>query len=159
MNISDSSVLVLQEMRRTDVDCRRRVFWYACARCREKTVILQCEWEDLNGFQVDWRQFHIPYNQGCFVVDDLSYALTDACEAEDRMTVCAILWFMLVANGLYVPPRIYACRCDPLEVGALVASLRFESSHGEIEELEKLLLEAALAAGIYGTVPCSADDG
>ena len=114
------------------------------------TVVQQSEWEDLDGFQIDWRQFHIAFNPACFVVDDLSYALTDACEAEDKLTVCAILWCMLMANGLYVPPKIYACRCDPWEVGSLVASLRFEASHGEIEELEKFLLEAALAAGIYG---------
>jgi hypothetical protein len=123
------------------------------------TVVRQSEWEDLDGFQIDWRQFHIPYDPGCFVVDDLSYALKDACEVEDRLTVCAIVWFMLDANGLYVPPRSYACRCDPWEVGALVTSLRFEASHGKIEELEKLLLEAALAAGIYGAGPYSADDG
>jgi hypothetical protein len=123
------------------------------------TVVRQSRWEDLDGFQVDWRQFHIPYDPGCFVVDDLSYALQDASEAEDRLTVCAIIWFMLVANGLYVPPRSYACRCDPREVGSLVASLRFEACHGEVEELEKLLLEAALAAGIYGTGPYSTDDG
>ena len=114
------------------------------------TVVRQSEWEDLDGFQIDWRQFHIPYDPGCFVVDDLSYALKDACEVEDRLTVCAIVWSMLVANGLYVPPRVYACRCDSWEVGLLVLSLRREASRGEIENLEKLLLEAALAAGIYG---------
>jgi hypothetical protein len=123
------------------------------------TVVRQSEWEDLDGFQIDWRQFHIPYDPGCFLVGDLSYGLKDACETEDRLTVCAILWFMLVANGLYVPPRSYACRCDPWEVGALVASLRFEASRGEIEDLEKLLLETALAAGIYGTGPYSAGGG
>ena len=100
------------------------------------TVVRQSEWEDLDGFQIDWRQFHIPYDPGCFVVDDLSYALKDACEAEERLTVCAILWCMLMANGLYVPPRSYACRCDPWEVGSLVASLRFEACRGEIEELD-----------------------
>ena len=115
------------------------------------TVVRQSQWEDLDGFQIDWRQFHIPYDPGCFLVDDLSYALKDACEDEDRLTVCAIVWFMLVANGLYVPPRIYTCRCDPWEVGSLVMSLRCEAGRGEIEELEKLLLETALAAGIYGT--------
>ena len=117
------------------------------------TVVRQCEWENLDGFQVDWRQFHIPYDPGCFLVDALSYSLRDACEDEDRLTVCAIVWFMLVANGLYVPPRIYACRCDPGEIGGLVANLRFEACRGEIEELEKLLLEAALVTGIYGAGP------
>jgi hypothetical protein len=117
------------------------------------TVVRQSEWEDLDGFQIDWRQFHISYEPGRFVVDDLSYGLTDACEAEDTLTVCAILWFMLVTNGLYVPPKIYACRCDPWEVSELVVSLRFEAIHGEIEELEQLLLETALAAGIYGSGP------
>ena len=109
------------------------------------TVVRQNRWEDLDGFQVDWRQFHIPYDPGRFVVEDLSYGLKDACEAEDRLTVCAIVWFMLVANGLYVPARIYACHCDPWEVGALVASLRREAIHGEIEELEELLAEVAAA--------------
>ena len=123
------------------------------------TVVRQSEWEDLDGFQIDWRQFHIPYDLGCDIVDAFSYSLRDACEVEDRLTVCAILWFMLVANGLYVPPRMYACYCDPWEVGALVASLRFEASHGEVEELEKLLLETALAAGIYGAGTYSPDDG
>ena len=113
------------------------------------TVVRQSEWEDLDGFQVDWRQFHTPYSLGCDIVDAFSYSLKAACEAEDRLTVCAIVWFMLIANGLYVPPRVYACRCDPWEVGSLVADLRSEACHGEIEELEKLLLEVALAAGIY----------
>ena len=113
------------------------------------TVVRQSEWEDLGGFQVDWRQFHTPYSLGCDIVDAFSYSLRDACKAEDRLTVCAIVWFMLLANGLYVPPRTYACYCDPWEVGALVADLRFEALHGEIEELEKLLLRTALAAGIY----------
>jgi len=123
------------------------------------TVVRQSQWEDLDGFQIDWRQFHIPYDPGRFVVDDLSYALRDACEAEDRLTVCAIVWSMLVANGLYVPPRIHACRCDSWEVSALVASLRGEACRGQIEELAKLLLEAALAAGIYGAGTRSADYG
>ena len=113
------------------------------------TVVRQSQWEDLDGFQIDWRQFHIPYSLGCDIVDAFSYSLNDACDADDRLTVCAIVWFMLVANCLYVPPRVYACRCDPWEVDSLVASLRFEACHGEIEELEKLLLEAALAAGVY----------
>ena len=84
---------------------------------------------------------------------------TDACEAEDRLTVCVIVWFMLVANGLCVPPRVYASTVDPWEVGALVASLRSEACHGEIEELQKLLVEAALSAGIYErTSPASVVD-
>ena len=112
------------------------------------TVVRQSEWEDLDGFQIDWRQFHTPYSLGCDIVDAFSYSLRDSCEAEDRLTACAIVWFMLVANGLSVPPMSNACRCDPWEVGSLVASLRFEACHGEIEELKKLLVEAALAAGI-----------
>ena len=117
------------------------------------TVVRQSQWEDLDGFQIDWDQFLIPYDLRCDVVDAFSYGLEDACEAEDGLTVCAIVWFMLVANGLYVPPRTYACYCDPWEVGALVLSLRFEALHGEVQELEKLLIETARAAGIYGPHP------
>ena len=128
------------------------------------TVVRQSEWEDLDGFQVDWRQFHTPYSLGCDIVDAFSYSLKAACEAEDRLTVCAIVWFMLVANGLYVPPRVYACYCDPWEVGAMVRCLQFEAVHGDKAELHRLLIEAALAAGIYGSHgpfsagQCSADE-
>ncbi|MHC4406226.1 MAG: hypothetical protein ACYTG0_41865 [Planctomycetota bacterium] len=117
------------------------------------TVVRQSQWEDLDGFQVDWRQFHIPYHLGSDIVEVFSYGLRDACEAEDRLAVCAIVWLMLVANGLSVPPRTYACRCDPREVGSLVTSLRFEALHGEQNGLRKLLIEAARAAGIYGPYP------
>ena len=52
------------------------------------TVVRQSEWENLDGFQVDWRQFHTPYDLGCDIVDAFSYSLKAACEAEDRLAAC-----------------------------------------------------------------------
>jgi hypothetical protein len=113
------------------------------------TVVRQSELEDLDGFQTDWDQFLVSYDLGCDIVEAFSYSLKDACEAGDRLAACAIVWFMLVANGLYVPPRVYACRCVPSEVEPLIRSLCFEARCGDLEELHRPLVEAAVAAGIY----------
>ncbi|NQT16561.1 MAG: hypothetical protein HQ582_27625 [Planctomycetes bacterium] len=123
------------------------------------TVVRQSEWENLDGFQIDFDQFLVPYRPGCFVVEELSYGLKDACQVEDKLMVCGIIWMMLVSNGLYVPPRTYACYCEPWKVEPLVSNLRFESRCGEEKEMQKLLIEAALRAGIYGSRAWSTNDG
>jgi hypothetical protein len=114
------------------------------------TVVRQSKLEDLDGFQIDWDQFLVSYDLGCDIVEAFSYSLRDACKAGDRLTACAIIWFMLVANGLYVPPRVYACQCVPSEVEPLIRDLCFEARRGNGDELRGLLVEAARAAGIYG---------
>ena len=114
------------------------------------TVVRQSEWEDLDGFQVDWEQFCISYDLGCDIVDAFFLPLREACETEDRLTVVAIVWFMLLANGLPLPSRTFACRCEPLEVRSLVQSLNVEARCGEAESLREVLIQAARAAGIYG---------
>jgi len=64
------------------------------------TIVRQSEVEDLDGFQIDWDQFCIPYDLGCDFVDAFVRPLQDACESEDRLTVAAIVWFMLLANAV-----------------------------------------------------------
>ena len=114
------------------------------------TVLRQSEWEDLDGFQIDWAQFCISYDLGCDIVDAFSRPLQEACEAEDRLTVVAIVWFMLLATGLPLPSRTFACRCDLLGVRSLIRSLSFEARCGEVDDLHEVLTETARAAGIYG---------
>lgn len=114
------------------------------------TVVRQSEWEDLDGFQIDHRQFLVPYNLGCDFVDAFSLPLQEACEVEDRLSVVAIVWFMLLANGLPLPPKTFACRCRPREVKRLISNLGHEAQCGELEDLHEVLIQVARAAGIYG---------
>ena len=142
---------VLQKRQQANINCSLEGLPISKPEKRDMTVVRQSQWEDLDGFQVDWKQFSTPYDLGCDVVDAFCYSLDEACEVEDQLTVCAIVRVMLMASGLYLPPMSYACYCDPWEVGCLVKCLRFEAVHGDREELHKLLIEAALAAGIYGS--------
>ena len=114
------------------------------------TVIRQNQLENLDGFQVDWNQFLVPYNLGCDIVDSFSLPLQEACEADDRLTVVAIIWFMLLASELPLPERTFACRCDPLEVRPLVRSLGCEARCGAMGDLHEILIRVAQGSGIYG---------
>ena len=151
MAVGARAVLVLQEKRQANSNRSPEGLMIPQREGRNMTVVRQSQWDDLDGFQVDWDQFLIPYDLGSDIVDAFSYSLDEACEAEDRLTVCAIVRVMLMASGLYLPPMSYACYCDPCEVGCLVRCLRSEAIHGDKNELHELLIEAALAAGIYGS--------
>jgi len=124
------------------------------------TVVRQSEWEELDGFQVDYDQFLVPYSLGHDIVDVLSLHLLEAAREKDRLTVVAIIWFMLLATGLPLPVGTFSCRCDPLKVESLIRSLNFEARCGELEGLYTALTDTARAAGIYGPLedPHQAED-
>jgi len=113
------------------------------------TVVRQSELENLDGFQVDYDQF-LPYSLGCDFVDAFLLPLRDACEAGDRLSICAIVWFMLLANEMPVPSRTNACQCKPGAVRRLISNRGFEARCGEAEDLHEVLIQVARAAGIYG---------
>lgn len=114
------------------------------------TVIYQNQLEDLDGFQVDWNQFLVPYNLGYDIVDSFSLPLKEASEADDRLTVVGIIWFMLLASELPVSERTFACRCDPLEVRPLVRNLSCGTRFGTAEDLHEILIQVVQESGVYG---------
>ena len=114
------------------------------------SVVRQADWEDLDGFQVDHQQFLISCDLGRDFVEAFLLPLQEACDTEDRLTVVAIVWFMLLANGLPLPSTTLTRRCDPREVRVLVGNLGYEARHGYLQDLHTVLIEAACAAGIYG---------
>ena len=113
------------------------------------TIVSQNELESLDGFQVDQDQFWIDYNLGCDIADAFSDALKEACESDDRLLVCEIVWFMLLANELPLPSRTSTCRCDPNQVRPWIRSLSFEARRGDRQNLYMVLAYIARAAGSY----------